>query len=321
MNDLEGTTVLKIDTQGVAARDRFEFWRAIIPSVDMQPRERSGDDFKAALLSIRDPEEGTLSWTRSDPNRSRFRDNGEEIVLLGSIAGGKSGVRHRGDGAETVIPYNRLYLLDSIRQPDFVVDRFTNVCLSLPRSLVVSILRRDPTDASGMTMLPDTAMGRLLQSHMLSTAREMKALNADEGHAALISARAMAEILLAQMARIPDEALARQDLMLVRAARRCMVSMIGVCDLTADRLARLLGCSRTRLYAAFERQDLSVVEELRLMRLRRARRLLRHTNVSVGEIALVCGYEDPSAFGRAFRKHQGCGPAAYRKSQTLDRHG
>jgi AraC-like DNA-binding protein len=312
MNGLDAA-VLKVDTHAVAARERFEFWRAIIPGVDMQPRERSGDDFKAAWLSIRDPEEGALSWMRSDPNQSRFRDDGEEIVLLGSMAGGKGGVRCRRDGTEMVIPYGRLYLLDSIRQPDFVVDRFTNVFLALPRSLAVSILKRDPTGASGMTMLPDTALGRLLQSHMLGTAREMKALNADEGHAALIGARAMAETLLAQLASVPDEAVARQDLMLVRAARRCMVGMIGVCDLTAERLARLLGCSRTRLYAAFERQDLSVAEELRSIRLRRARRLLRQTNVSVGEIALVCGYEDPSAFARIFRKRQGCGPTAYRE--------
>lgn len=321
MIGLEGATVLEIDTQGVAARERFEFWRAIITSVDMQPRERSGDDFKASLMSIRDPEEGSLSWTRSDPNQSRFRDSAEDIVLLGSIAGGKGGVLHRRDGAETVIPYGRLYLLDASRQPDFVVGCFTNMFLTLPRSLTVSILRNDPTDASGIAMLPDTAMGRLLQSHMLSTTREMKALNPDESRAALLGARAMAETLLAQMAQHSDEAQARQDLVLVRAARRCMVSMIGVCDLTADRLARLLGCSRTRLYAAFERQEVSVVEELRLIRLRYARRLLRHTNVSVGEIALMCGYEDPSAFGRAFRKYQGCGPTAYRESQALGRHG
>lgn len=99
-------------------------------------------------------------------------------------------------------------------------------------------------------------------------------------------------------------------------ARRCMVGMIGVCDLTADRLARLLGCSRTRLYAAFERQDLSVAEELRSIRLRRARRLLRQTNVSVGEIAWCAAMRTRPPSPASSASGRGGGPAAYREIQA-----
>lgn len=49
-------------------------------------------------------------------------------------------------------------------------------------------------------------------------------------------------------------------------------------------------------------------------RLQKACRLLAHTNDSINEIAEACGYANRYAFSRAFSRHRGHGPAAFRSS-------
>ena len=56
----------------------------------------------------------------------------------------------------------------------------------------------------------------------------------------------------------------------------------------------------------------SLVEEVRA---RRARDLLAHTRHSVDRIALELGYQDPSNFGRAFRRWTGVSPTAWRQGK------
>jgi len=47
-------------------------------------------------------------------------------------------------------------------------------------------------------------------------------------------------------------------------------------------------------------------------RIHEAKGLLRHTPLSVAEVAERLGYEDASYFARAFRTYAGCTPSAYR---------
>ena len=57
---------------------------------------------------------------------------------------------------------------------------------------------------------------------------------------------------------------------------------------------------------------------LNRIRLERAQELLRlESSLSIGEIALQCGYRDPLYFSTAFRKHCGLSPLAYRKQYAF----
>jgi AraC-like DNA-binding protein len=49
-------------------------------------------------------------------------------------------------------------------------------------------------------------------------------------------------------------------------------------------------------------------------RLDRARRLLSHPGLNIGEVAARCGYENAHYFSRAFRKRFGCPPSAVARS-------
>ena len=46
--------------------------------------------------------------------------------------------------------------------------------------------------------------------------------------------------------------------------------------------------------------------------------LLLHTDMSVKEIAVLCGYRDPYFFSRAFKEHVGKSPRAYRGENTAE---
>lgn len=57
------------------------------------------------------------------------------------------------------------------------------------------------------------------------------------------------------------------------------------------------------------------------LRMARAKELLLHTDLTVAEIADVCGYESPSHFSRFYRQHFHESPAATRKADVVGRPG
>lgn len=57
----------------------------------------------------------------------------------------------------------------------------------------------------------------------------------------------------------------------------------------------------------------SVTQELRLERIRLARRLLASTDMTVVDIGLRCGFDSASGFVRAFRESTGCSPGQLRR--------
>ena len=83
---------------------------------------------------------------------------------------------------------------------------------------------------------------------------------------------------------------------------------------TLDALAGEVGVSR----AAFAKRFKTLVgrpmfEYLTMLRLQRARELLRETDLPLFEIANRVGYESDLAFTKTFKKHTGATPTKYRK--------
>lgn len=97
----------------------------------------------------------------------------------------------------------------------------------------------------------------------------------------------------------------RGDLVLAAVARMEEAMERGE---TIAQIARRLGTSVWKLDRAF-RSDvrLSPGDYFRQMRMERASDLLAHSSLPIREVGLACGYTDPSAFVRAFRR-------AYRKT-------
>ena len=82
---------------------------------------------------------------------------------------------------------------------------------------------------------------------------------------------------------------------------------------TVEGLAQKSGMSRAALARRFvELVGVSPMQYLAGWRMHLARRLLRETNISVGELAARVGYESEAAFSRAFRRSVGVPPATWR---------
>ena len=84
-------------------------------------------------------------------------------------------------------------------------------------------------------------------------------------------------------------------------------------------LARQLGISETRLKSGFKAVVGTTVMQYCLQRrFEAARFLLKENRHSISEIASIVGYDDHSAFSRAFRRHCGYSPRDWRRNQVSE---
>ena len=84
-------------------------------------------------------------------------------------------------------------------------------------------------------------------------------------------------------------------------------------DITIDDVATHAGFSTdyfNRIF--FAHTGFNIMEYVRFSRLKKAAHLLRGTNNDILDIALDCGYEAHESFSRAFKKHVGVSPGAWK---------
>lgn len=85
--------------------------------------------------------------------------------------------------------------------------------------------------------------------------------------------------------------------------------------LTRESLAARFGISSGHLNKRFIAQrNCTVLERLHILRMERARFLLRNSVLRISEVAWNSGFGDPLYFSRCFAKYYGKSPAKYRKS-------
>ena len=86
-------------------------------------------------------------------------------------------------------------------------------------------------------------------------------------------------------------------------------------ELDANSLANSMSMSLTTLNRRIKAiTDTNTTNYIRMKRLGRARQLLMNTNMSLGEIQAVCGFESPSYFSRAFKAEYDVTPSEFRKT-------
>ena len=84
-------------------------------------------------------------------------------------------------------------------------------------------------------------------------------------------------------------------------------------------LARHLGISETRLKSGFKSMNGTTVLQYCLhRRVEAAKVLLKENRHSISEIGNIVGYEDHSAFTRAFRRHCGYTPREWRRAHSIE---
>ncbi len=84
--------------------------------------------------------------------------------------------------------------------------------------------------------------------------------------------------------------------------------------ITLDFLAEHFYISKYYLSREFKKEfGTTIIQYLLTKRITYAKELLRYSNSSIEEIAILCGISDPSYFNKIFKKLEGCTASEYRK--------
>jgi AraC family transcriptional regulator, regulatory protein of adaptative response / methylphosphotriester-DNA alkyltransferase methyltransferase len=84
-------------------------------------------------------------------------------------------------------------------------------------------------------------------------------------------------------------------------------------DLSLDDIARRVASSRRQLQRAYaEIGETTFRDHLTRIRMQRAAEMLATRNLTVREVAHRVGYRQPAQFAKAFRRHEGMAPSAFR---------
>ena len=90
-------------------------------------------------------------------------------------------------------------------------------------------------------------------------------------------------------------------------------------ELSLDDIARRVASSRRQLQRAYaEIGGTTFREHLTRVRMERAAELLARRGLTVREVAHRVGYRQPAQFAKAFRRHQGLAPSAFRAGADAD---
>jgi AraC family transcriptional regulator, regulatory protein of adaptative response / methylphosphotriester-DNA alkyltransferase methyltransferase len=88
-------------------------------------------------------------------------------------------------------------------------------------------------------------------------------------------------------------------------------------DLSLDDIARRVASSRRQLQRAYaEIGNTTFREHLTAVRMDRAAEMLGMRGLTVREVAHRVGYRQPAQFAKAFRRHHGTSPSAYRSRRS-----
>jgi AraC-like DNA-binding protein len=313
-----------ISTEQVAPKERLEFFRNVVlnrSDADFSRTDRQRP-FQASILAtlgakaqVRDGRSDPV--VRRRPPSACRRDGADEILVSAWLEVDQPSHYQLGDqqlgfgaGDITVMDYGRPMTID--------VGRYREVNLRLSRASVAAAVGADPTSLAGQ-VLPKTPLTALLFSQMRRFVEAMPAMSDDERRAGLqLTAEFALQTLDVVAKRRLIESDSRDD-WLWEAAGYLIERRLGDRALSPEQLARCLRCSRATIYRLFERRGMSVMEHVAERRLARAHGMLRdgHNRLPIADIAMACGFDDPSSFSRRFRQRFGSQPRQVREEHVL----
>lgn len=312
------THATAVSTDDYAPADRAPVWREWVwKQFGGLESDLYGDtEFDGHLASAR---AGDLILTKLEANRHRVvrtqdmvRASDEGYLKIVAPMKGSAGVEQMGrhawvrPGAWTIYDTTGSY---SVANP----ERVEHLIVMLPKAQMVerglrleSLMARPVGGASGIA--------RVALSTMRSTFQELPHMSAD-------AARGAGE-LIAQLVRLSLIELSGQETQLTQREalkdriRGYVALHLRDPELTVDRIAVALNCSKRHLYNAFGDEDQTLASYIQTLRLEACIRELLHPMAQarpITEIALSWGFNSSSHFSRVFREHTGRSPSEFRQ--------
>lgn len=308
--------LVDLTTDGVPARERGDYWRDVVLRRTRPELPGDGGNFRARLrrIVLADAEliEHASGAVISGRSAGRTRFDGGDDIALELLRSGTSRVVHNG---EYRLKQGDLSLVDYALPLQTVLTRHRACGIVLSRRRVREALGDDLSALAGRR-LPVRGLAAVLRAHMTATLDEAPHMAPSERVIATNAAVEMALAIL-QAGRFGTADPDQFGEGLYRAARATIDRDCADPDLSPDRIARAVGCSRATLYRLFARHDESVAAVIWRARLERARRLLCSADgiaVPIGDVAMLSGFTDVPAFSRMFKQCYGKTPREARQA-------
>jgi AraC-like DNA-binding protein len=302
--------LVDLTTDGVAARERIDYWRDAVLRRTRPELPQRGQPFQAHLrrivlaeVELIEHAAGAVVSGRS-PGRTRF-DGGDDIALE-LIRYGASNLTHNG---EHTLRAGDLCLVDYARPFKTVLTRHRASGVVLSRRRVREVLGDDLSALAGHRV-PARGLAAVLRAHMTTTLDEAPHMTPEDR---VVATNAAAEMVLAilQAGRFGTADPEQFGAGLYQAARAVIDRACDDPELSPDRIAHAVGCSRATLYRLFARRDQSVAAAVWQARLEHARRMLCSAEsiaVPVSDVAMLSGFTDMPTFTRMFKRRYGKTP-------------
>ncbi|QBB69043.1 AraC family transcriptional regulator [Pseudolysobacter antarcticus] len=304
-------------TREVPAGDRFEFCRALATGSRLESPLGARDDYFGDFRYALTPAGVDFVEMKADPCASRFgADADDTAIVIGVVNAGYMHIRHGKDQAHELHAGSGPVLFDPGRQMTARTSRIDTSYLRISRVAIVQAVGGDAVPR-GMAVrsLPPT----LLSAQLQACVRGLRQGGCDgvAAAAALRAARALALVALASTRSAGHHWSDALDDALFDAALHQLGQQVANPRVTVDAVAATLACSRAQLYRVFAARGEGVEERLRWLRMQHAAKLLTAwPRLAFDTIAERCGYGDPVAFHKAFRRHVGMTPRDWRAAHS-----
>lgn len=308
--------LVDLTTDGVPAGKRFDYWREVVLRRTRPESPPNEGQFRARLrrvvldeVELIEHASDAVASGRS-PGRTCF-EGGDDIALE-LIRSGTSLLTHNG---QHKLRAGDLFLVDYARPFQVMRTRHRADGVVLSRRRVREVLGDDQSALAGHR-IPPRGLAAVLRTHIMTTLDEAPHMTAGER---VIATNAAAEMALAilQASRFGAADPERLGDGLYRAARAIIDQSCIDPNLTPDRIAHAVGCSRATLYRLFAHHDETVAAAVWQARLERARRLLASGEgiaMPIGDVAMSSGFTDVPTFNRMFKRRYGMTPSEAREA-------
>ena len=306
--------MIEFDTGKIESKERLDYWssdvlrRMSIARVDDMP------GFFATLSRTQGRRgefwDHTSNAIRVERGPRRCASDGGDEIYVGLLVDGPSRVSQNGN--DHALMAGNLYVVDFARPVRAEWSSHREIAIVIPRERVAALAGRRAITLGGKR-LDRPGLAELLASHLALTARRMRSLSPIGREAAIDAATDLACALLRIAA---DEAVELLPDDILAAAQMIIDQRHTDPELSPEVVAAAVGCSRSELYRAFAGQPESVAATIWTARLERARRQLAlgpAVDLSIAQIAVSCGFLDPSNFNRMFRRRYGLRPREMRE--------
>lgn len=310
---MSGNGFLYHSTRLLPVNRRFEYWRSLHNLIDIDvPKGNQRIGFQADLLHYVGEDATRFGHAANDDTVTRFANSNEEFVLFSVTVSGSVGLRTRNGLSRIATSASGLVIIDSTCRLETRSRGHEHIYLTLPRTEVPE--QAIAAMKEGACFLQGHGIAGILISHLTQIARENERLSSEAAAAAI---RAAKELALASLEFVhsADQAVEanRHDHAVWTAARRFINLHVADANLTAERIAIALNCSRAHLYRVFAEREETIGQVIRAARLERASTLMiANPGWPIDKIAALCGFANASAFSRMFRRQRGISPAMFR---------